>query len=175
MIRSLKEEDISQILSWYNWYIRNSEATFETEELSYEEFAQRVHMITKTYPWLILEEEGKPVGYAYLASFIPRAAYEWTCDLAIYLDPKERGKGYGHQLMKAAIETAEKAGYVNMVSIITKGNTASEKLHEAHGFEKMGEFDESGYKFGKWLGVTYYIRRLNAPAKNPQKPRNITI
>jgi phosphinothricin acetyltransferase len=62
-----------------------------------------------------------------------------------------------------------------MVSIITKGNIASEKLHEAHGFAKMGEFDKSGYKFGKWLGVTYYIRRLNAPAENPEKPHNITI
>ena len=73
MIRSLKEEDIPLILSWYNWYIEHSEATFETEQLSLEEFRDRVHMIMKTYPWIILEEDGKPVGYAYLASFIPRA------------------------------------------------------------------------------------------------------
>lgn len=170
MIRSLKEEDIPLILSWYNWYIENSEATFETEPLSREEFWERVHLITKTYPWIILEEEGKPVGYAYLASFIPRAAYDWTCDLAIYLDPDERGKGYGHRLMDAIIQTAREAGYVNMVSIITSSNTASIKLHESHGFIKMGEFDEAGYKFGKWLGVIYYTLRLNTPFSDPVSP-----
>ncbi|MDO4415360.1 MAG: GNAT family N-acetyltransferase [Erysipelotrichaceae bacterium] len=175
MIRSLKEEDIPLILSWYNWYIEHSEATFETEQLSLQEFQDRVHMIMKTYPWIILEEDGKPVGYAYLASFIPRAAYDWTIDLAIYLDPEQRGKGYGDLLMDAVIEIAKKAGYVNMVSIITKGNIPSEKLHEKHGFVKMGEFDESGYKFGKWLGVTYYTLRLNPPAKHPDKPINPEI
>lgn len=175
MIRALREEDIPLILNWYNWYIANSAATFETEELSLEEFRNRVRMITETYPWIILEENGKPVGYAYLASFIPRAAYDWTSDLAIYLDPEERGKGYGRKLMEAILITAEKAGYVNVVSIVTKGNIPSEKLHEKYGFVKAGEIEEAGYKSGKWLGVSYYVKKLKEPDTDPASPSNPEI
>lgn len=70
MIRKIEEKDIPIILDWYNWYIRNSAATFETEELSLDEFKQRVRIITEKYPWIILEEDAKPVGYAYYSDFI---------------------------------------------------------------------------------------------------------
>lgn len=175
MIRAIRKEDIPLILNWYNWYIEHSEATFETDPLTFEEFTGRVEMITAKYPWIIYEEEGKAVGYAYLASFIPRAAYDWTCDLAIYLDPLERGKGYGAKLMSAILEIAEKAGYVNVVSIITKGNRASESLHEKYGFRRTGEIDEAGYKFGKWLGVSYYVKKLKSPDTDPASPSNPEI
>ena len=80
MIRSIEEKDIPVILDWYNWYIRNSTATFETEELTLIEFKQRVHKIIEKYPWIILEEDGKPVGYAYYSDFNSRQAYRITCN-----------------------------------------------------------------------------------------------
>jgi len=95
MIRSIEEKDIPVILDWYNWYIRNSTATFETEELTLNEFEQRVHKITEKYPWIILEENDKPVGYAYYSDFNSRQAYACTVDLAIYLDPNSCHHGYG--------------------------------------------------------------------------------
>jgi possible phosphinothricin acetyltransferase len=75
MIRKIEEKDIPVILNWCNWYIRNSTATFETEELTLDEFKQRVAFITEKYPWIILEEGGKPVGYAYYSDFNSRQAY----------------------------------------------------------------------------------------------------
>ena len=95
MIRSIEEKDIPVILDWYNWYIKNSTATFETEELTLNEFKQRVHKITEKYPWIILEENDKPVGYAYYSDFNSRQAYACTVDLAIYLDPNSCHHGYG--------------------------------------------------------------------------------
>lgn len=174
MIRMIEDADIPVILDWYNFYIEHSSATFETEPLSLETFTKRVHMITEKYPWIILEKEGKPVGYAYLGSFMERAAYDWTCDLALYLDPEQRGKGYGTELMNAIIETAEKCGYVNLVSIVTMGNRASEHLHEKAGFRVMGQFEHSGYKFDQWWGITWYGRCLKDQDEKPN-PLSITL
>ena len=160
MIRSIEEKDIPVILDWYNWYIRNSTATFETEELTLNEFKQRVHKITEKYPWIILEENDKPVGYAYYSDFNSRQAYACTVDLAIYLDPNLCHHGYGKTLMKEMIDIARKAGYKNIVSLVTAGNIASEKLHERFGFAKKATFEEIGYKHNQWLAVSYYYLQL---------------
>lgn len=161
MIRSLEEKDIARCLEIYNWYILNSPATFETEPLSLSAFTDRVHGIQQKYPWLVLEEEGKIVGYTYLSAFNERAAYNWICDLAIYLDHTERGHGAGAKLMQAILALAREDGYHAMTSIITEGNTASEHIHEKFGFEKKMFLEKAGYKNGKWLGVSYYVKRLN--------------
>ena len=160
MIRSIEEKDIPVILDWYNWYIRNSTATFETEELTLNEFKQRVHKITEKYPWIILEENDKPVGYAYYSDFNSRQAYACTVDLAIYLDPNSCHHGYGKTRMKERIDIARKAGYKNIVSLVTAGNIASEKLHERFGFAKKATFEEIGYKHNQWLAVSYYYLQL---------------
>jgi L-amino acid N-acyltransferase YncA len=161
MIRSLEEKDIPACLEIYNWYILNSYATFETEPLSLEQFRQRVHNIVQKYPWIVLEEEKKVIGYAYLSAFNERAAYNWTCDLAIYLDHEKRGKGAGSLLIDTILDLARRDGYHMMTSIVTEGNTASEHLHEKFGFQKLALFPKVGYKLGKWRGVTYYIYSLN--------------
>ena len=160
MIRSIEEKDIPVILDWYNWYIRNSTATFETEELTLIEFKQRVHKIIEKYPWIILEEDGKPVGYAYYSDFNSRQAYACTVDLAIYLDPNACHLGYGKILMQEMIRIARKSRYKNIVSLVTAGNIASETLHERFGFAKKATFDEIGYKHNQWLAVSYYYLQL---------------
>ena len=160
MIRNIEEKDIPIILDWYNWYIKNSTATFETEELTLNEFKQRVHTIIEKDPWIILEENDKPVGYAYYSDFNSRQAYACTVDLAIYLDPNACHRGYGKTLMKEMIDIARKYGYKNIVSLVTTGNIASEKLHERFGFVKKATFEEIGYKHNQWLAVSYYYLQL---------------
>lgn len=160
MIRTIEEKDIPVILDWYNWYISNSIATFETEEISLEGFKQRVAFITEKYPWVILEENDKPVGYAYYSVFNSRQAYACTVDLAIYLDPNACHHGYGKTLMKEMIDIARKSGYKNIISLVTAGNIASEKLHERFGFMKKATFEDIGYKHNQWLAVSYYYLQL---------------
>lgn len=175
MIRLIEEKDEKIICDWYNWYIANGVETFETEQLSYAEFSNRIHNILKKYPWIVLEEEGKIVGYAYLSAFNERTAYNWTCDLAIYLDPKQKGNGYGSKLMKAIIDLAKRDGYKKMTSIITEGNLASEHIHEKFGFVKKAFFEDVGYKNGKWLGVAFYQLSLNPKDEDPKQPKNLNL
>ena len=100
MIRKIEQKDIPVCLEWYNRYIENSTATFETEQLSLAQFEERVRNVTRKYPWLILEEEGQPAGYVYLSPFMSRAAYDWTADVSVYVDPEKRGRGYGRVLLE---------------------------------------------------------------------------
>ncbi len=175
MIRRILPEDIPVCLDWYNTYIRESAATFETEELTLAEFTERVKHVTKKYPWIVLEEDGKLCGYAYLCPFNERAAYDWTADLAIYLDPQARGKKYGSALMEAILKLAERDGYFQIVSLVTAGNLPSEALHHKFGFEKAVTLNGVGIKFGKVLGVSYWVKTLKEPeaSADPARPQDL--
>lgn len=173
MIRMVRDEDCFTLWWWYNWYITHSSCTFETSPIDQAEFMERIHKVREKYPWIVLQEDDRLLGYAYLSAFHERAAYDWTCDLSIYLNPDERGKGYGRRLMNEIIDLAKKDGYVNMVSIITSGNEMSEKLHASCGFEKKAVFENFGYKNGEWKDVSYYVLNLNDPAQVPERPQNL--
>ena len=174
-IRSLRGKDIASCLNIYNYYILHSSATFETEVLSEEEFTERVKRITERYPWIVIVKEGNILGYAYLSEFIPRSAYDWTADAAVYLDHSARGRGYGSLIMAELIRLAEACGYCNLVSVITETNTASQKLHEKFGFVKAAHFADFGCKNGEWLGVDYYVKVLRNPDKNESLPHPVNL
>lgn len=175
MFRMITREDEMACWWWYNWYITHSTATFETSIVSSREYSRRVETIRQSYPWIIMLDEGVPVGYAYLSAFNPREAYIHTADLAIYLAPDKLHMGYGTRLMKEILRIAELDGYHTIVSLVTDGNTASEKLHEKAGFAKAATFPGVGYKNGTWLGVSYYVKVLRTPkeGKVPALPQNI--
>lgn len=176
MIRMIDlERDGMSCWWWYNWYITHSTATFETEPVSSHDFNERIRTIRKRYPWIVLEDDEKLLGYAYLNSFNPRAAYNWTADLSIYLSPDQCGKGYGRMLMKEIIDLARKDGYHNIASLITGNNTASMKLHESFGFVKTGTYQNFGYKDNTWLDVSYYVLKLCDPDPDviPEQPKNL--
>ncbi len=172
MIRFLEDKDIQACCDLYNWYIENTTITFEEEVLTLSQFTDRVHRIQKKYPYIVLEEDSKIVGYAYLDAFSPRVAYNWTADLSIYLDHTCKAKGYGSLLMKTILDLAQMDGYCHVVSIVTEGNQASEHIHEKFGFEKKAFFENFGYKFNTWLGVTYYVKQVNSIKENMPQPQN---
>ena len=173
MIRMIKEEDAFTCWWWYNWYITHSSCTFETKPIDQSVFLERIRTIREKSPWIVMQEDDRLIGYAYLSSFHERKAYDWTCDLSIYLNPDERGMGYGRKLMDAILDLARKDGYVNVVSIITSGNEMSEKLHLSCGFEKKAVFENFGYKNGEWKDVSYYVKKLNEPSDQPAPPQNL--
>lgn len=161
MIRMLTDDDIPFCLAIYNRYILRSACTFETEQLSLDAFCARVKSICTNYPWIVYEDEGKVVGYAYLSAFHERYAYRYTCDLSIYVDEKQKGKGIGKALMKEIIALAKEDGYQKIASLITIGNFASEHLHRQFGFQEVGEMKDVGYKFDAWIGIKFWLLDLH--------------
>ena len=160
MIRPIEERDIDTCLSWYNWYIEYTTISFEEMPETYESYRNLVRDVTERYPWIVLEDNGELKGFAYLSPFNPRSAYRYTADVTVYLDPEERGKGYGTALMKELERLAKKQGIRKLVSLVTDGNEASEHLHAALGYEKMTVLKDTGYKFGTWIGVAYYMKDI---------------
>lgn len=129
MIRKIEEKDIEQCLNIYNFYIKESTATFECDTLNIAEFKERIKRIVKNFPYLVYEYENKVLGYAYLDYFIDRKAAFMSADLSIYVDPNTRyvdpntrSKTLGTQLLNEIIEIASNYGIKNIISVVTTDN-----------------------------------------------------
>jgi len=156
MIRFVEPKDAEEICDIYNFYINNTDITFEEQPVSVVEMEKRIREITAKYPWLTVEEEGKILGYAYTGKYRERSAYRYTAELTIYIKNGEEGRGFGTELMGRVIEETRSRGIHSLVSAITIPNERSVLIHEKFGFEKIGHFREVGFKFDRWIDVGYW-------------------
>ena len=160
MIRPATEKDIPEILAIYAPYIENSTATFEYDVPCLRSFTQRFLDITAQYPWLVYEQNGQILGYAYASAPYSRAAFSWCAEPSIYLRPEARGNGIGRKLYAVLEAILEKQGYQVLYALITAENTGSIAFHEKQGYAYKVEFPNCGYKFGRWLGLVWMEKRL---------------
>ena len=107
------------------------------------------------YPYLVVEEDGSIVGFAYAHRLGERAAYAWNAELSIYFAPGCTSRGWGSVLFWALIDLLALQGVRNAYSLITVPNEASLALHEKLGFTLMGVQKEAGYKLGAWHDVAW--------------------
>ena len=161
-IRSAEINDAERLLEIYSYYVENTAITFECEVPSLQEFKNRVENTLKSYPYLVLEENGVIQGYAYAGAFRPRAAYAHCCELSIYLDKNATGRGYGRLLYTQLENELKDRGFINLYASIGSPvkedeylNNNSEQFHEHLGFVKVGEFHKCGYKFGRWDNMIF--------------------
>ena len=149
MIRFATEEDAQALLAIYAYYI-DTEITFEYELPTEAEFRKRIRTVLEEYPYLIYEDAGNILGYAYAHRHLERAAYQWNVELTVYLHPDVVSRGIGRRLYEELLRILTEQGICNAYSLITRPNEKSEKLHEAMGFTLMGVLKNTGYKNGKW-------------------------
>lgn len=161
-IRFLKKEDCDQVLEIYAPYILETAISFETEVPSLEEFQDRCLAVASQYPWLVYEEDGKILGYAYGSSHRSRCAYSWSCEVSVYIDQDHHKKGLGKKLYEALFPILKEQGYYNLFAGVTQPNVPSDKIHTRLGFEKIGTYKNIGYKFSEWRDVTWYQLELNS-------------
>ena len=159
-IRIATKADLSQILAIYAPYVENTTVSFEYEIPSEETFCDRFWGITRQFPWLVWEEEGEILGYAYACAPFERAAYRFCAEPSIYLLPQAQGKGIGRKLYEALETILTAQGYRLSYAIITSENEASLAFHRAMGYRETARFPGCGYKFGRWLGVTWMEKSL---------------
>ena len=167
MIRVAGVEDISAILDIYAPYVEETTITFEYTVPSVEEFAERFESVTREFPWLVWEEGGTVLGYAYASRPFARAAYGWCAEPSIYLRPRARGRGIGRKLYTALETLLEEQGYQVSLALITGENGASAAFHEKLGYALCGRLHRCGFKLGKWLDVVWMEKRLNT-VHNPE-------
>lgn len=173
-IRFARPEDAAALLAIYTPYVTSTCITFETEVPSAEEFAARISHTFPQYPYLVCEEEGKPVGYAYAGRYGARAAYDWSTELSVYLAPNARQKGYGKALYRLLLQLLTAQGYCAAYGRIALPNDASCRLHEQFGFRTIGVEQKVGFKQGQWVDLICYEKPLCAQEGEPAPIRPVT-
>jgi len=139
----------------YAPYVAGTAISFEDEPPGAAQLAERIATTARDYPWLVLEADGRVVGFAYASPHRARAAYRWAADVAIYVEPAFQGKGAGRRLYAALLELMRRQGLRVACSGITLPNDASVALHRACGFEEVGTYRRIGYKLGAWHDVVW--------------------
>lgn len=157
MIRQAETRDIEAIASIYNHYIANSVISFEEKPVSVNEMASRLERVQELgYPWLVAENKQEVIGYAYASLWHTRSAYKHTAEVTVYLSPQHTGLGWGRKLHEALFAELCELDVHVMIAAIAQPNPASVALHEKLGFKKVAQFEEVGYKFGRWIDVGYW-------------------
>ena len=163
MIRTATESDAQAIADIYNYYIKNTVVTFEELPVTHKDIIERIKKITASnLPWLIAEDAGAIIGYAYAGKWNVRSAYRHTVEATVYLSNSSRSKGWGTRLYQALFDLLRQKSIHIVIGGITLPNPASVALHEKFGMTKAAHFKEVGYKFGQWVDVGYWQMELKA-------------
>ncbi len=169
-IRPSVSDDIPAITQIYAHAVESGTASYELEPPGEEEIASRHEaLVSRGYPYLVAEVEGRVLGYAYAGPFRPRRAYRFMVEDSVYIAPQAQGRGLGRQLVKALIEECRTLGFRQIAAVIGDGSpdSASVRLHEALGFRHAGVLKGSGYKHGRWLDTVFMQLELNGGAARP--------
>ncbi|WP_010180650.1 arsinothricin resistance N-acetyltransferase ArsN1 family B [Aquimarina agarilytica] len=161
MIRNATLEDAFELAEIYNYYILNSTITFEETRIDAEEMKSRMESIIEEFPWLVYESNGQIIGYAYASKWKGRCAYKHSVESTVYLKNGEEAKGVGTLLYTELIKRLSKIQIHAIIGGIALPNKASISLHKKLGFQQVAHFKEVGYKFEKWIDVTYWELLIN--------------
>ena len=161
-IRDAKPADLPAITEIYAHHVLHGAGTFEEVPPSAEEMAGRVGAVQEQgWPWLVAEEGGRILGYAYVAQFRARSAYRFAGEDSVYVRDDVRGQGVGKALVAELLERAEQAGFRQMFAVIGDSeNVGSIGLHVSLGFRQAGVLKSAGIKFGRWLDVVFMQRSI---------------
>lgn len=168
LIRPAHTADAPAIASIYSHYVRETFITFACEEPSAAHYAAQID--EGKYPFLVAEEDGAVVGFAYAAAFRQKEAYRWDVELTIYVRPGLERQGIGSRLMRPLLEILRRQGFLMAYSCITLPNERSIGLHKRFGFEELGVFPRTGYKLGRWCDVIWLQLALGEHAPDPGEP-----
>ena len=172
-IRVAEEKDAATLLEIYSYYVEKTAITFEYETPSIEEFTQRIHDIKVKYPYIVAEEKGEILGYAYGSAFHPRAAYGWCAEMSVYVRHDRRGSGAGGRLYRALESLLAEMGILNLnacIAVAPKDDeyltSASVDFHKHFGYKRVGEFHRCGYKFNRWYNMVWMEKFIGEHHEN---------
>lgn len=173
-IEKVVEKDAEELLAIYRPYVIETAISFEYEVPSVEEFKKRINDISAKYPYIKAVCDGKILGYAYAGTFKSRRAYDWSVETSIYVRQDARRKGVGQALYFALESSLSKMGILNLNACIAVPqsknedchlNYDSQLFHENLGFQLVGTFHKSGYKFQTWYDMIWMEKILGEHQK----------
>ena len=164
MIRRATVADAAACARVYAPYVTDSCVSFEYEAPTEADFAERM---AAAHVWVVAEEDGAVVGYAYASPHKAREAYRWTADVAIYTDAGRQGRGLGRRLYEELLALLPGLGLRVLVAVVAQPNPASDALHRSLGFEEVGVHRAIGFKHGRWHDVRLWQLRIGGDDPPP--------
>lgn len=163
-LRPVAPADLAQIQAIYAHHVSTGLASFEETPPDLAEMTRRHDaLLAAGYPYLVAEQAGAILGYAYAGAYRARPAYRFTVENSIYVRQDLRRSGIGRRLLPALIEASTARGYRQMIAVIgDSANAASIRLHAAFGFHTIGTLPSIGFKFGRWVDSVLMQRPLGA-------------
>jgi len=172
-IRLATEADAAAVAAIYAPMVASTVISFEAVPPDTEEVQRRIRTTLVTYPWLVFEVDDRVVGYAYAGRHSARAAYEWSVDASVYIDPSNHRRGIGRALYTSLFRILVAQGYVNAYAGVTLPNAGSVGLHESMGFRPVGVYSKVGFKFGTWHDVGWWQLALRPHPREPARPATL--
>lgn len=170
-VRAATVLDAESCRQIYRSFVEDTPLTFETQLPSTAEMAARINAARATHAFLVLEEDGKVVGYAAARPWDARDAYAWSCETGVYLDARSHGQGGGRAVYTELLNQLQQRGYRVAVGRVVVPNDASIRLHESLGFEHAGTLRAIGWKNGEWHDVANMHKLLGDLPSPPQPIR----
>ncbi len=152
-IREATAVDAPTLAAIYNASIAAGDSTMDEEEKSATDFRRQMARFGEREALLVMEQEGKVIGWGIIKRYSDRAGYRFACETSIYFRRDLTGKGYGSQLQAALMERCRHLGYHHVLARIMAVNRGSIRFHERFGYEVVGVQREIGFKQGRWHDV----------------------
>jgi len=166
VVREAGAGDAGRVAEIYNHYVRTTCATFEVDPVPAGDMAARIADVqAANLPWLVAEQAGALVGYAYASKWKPRFGYRFCVESTVYLDPARTGRGIGRRLYATLLDALWSRDIHAVIGGITLPNDASIALHERLGFCKVGHLEQVGFKHDRRIDVGLW--QLLNPSAHP--------
>lgn len=165
-VRVATENDAAAVAGIYAPYVRDTAISFEELPPSPDDMSSRIRKTLATHPFLVFEDGGSVVAYAYASPHRERPAYRWSADVAIYAAPEIHRRGVGRALYASLLDILARQGFHAAFAGITLPNEKSVGLHEAMGFEHVGIYSEVGFKLGSWRDVGWWQHRIASGSRS---------
>jgi phosphinothricin acetyltransferase len=166
LVRPSADADVPDIARIYGHHVLHGLASFEEVAPAVEEMARRrADILSKGFPYLVAEEAGQLVGYAYCSAYRPRSGYRFSVEDSIYVAPGRGGAGIGSLLLPRLVDAATALGARQMIAVIgDSANHGSIRLHARFGFRHAGTLEAIGFKLGRWVDSVLMQRALGEGA-----------
>lgn len=173
-IRVATPQDAEALLAVYAPYVTDTAITFEYEVPSLTEFRERIRHTLERYPYLVMEQDGEILGYAYAGPFKERAAYDWAVETTIYVKQGMKKQGIGRKLYQALEDTLIRQNILNLNACIGYPTVEDEYLtrnsmefHQHLGYRLVGQFYQCGYKFERWYDMVWMEKLVGEHGVEP--------
>ena len=152
--------DAEAVAAIYAPYVLETAISFEEDPPSALEMATRISATLKAYPFLVFEDDGEVIGYAYASAHAARPAYRWSCNVTAYASANSHRRGVGRSLYTELLGLLARQRLHSVFAGIALPNEKSIGMHEAMGFVHLGTYRQVGFKQGAWHDVGWWQRPL---------------